>query len=291
MQIPNLQKYKRFTPLIVAIVSGLAAVFLINVYIQQRADEARRLEELKQKNLITVVIARQDISSGVAVKENMVKEETVNKALVQPRAATSLDRVIDKITIAPIAKGEQILLNKLTASGLEVSLSNKIPRGKRAITIPVDNISSVGGMIRPGDHVDIVGMVPIPTMGADGKTVNQLTTMPLFQDVLVLAVGQEYTPVPGGERGERKLSPIITLALTPQEASLVAFVQEQGRIRLVLRSPEDTGVQNVPPASWDTLFRLVMPQMFVEKPTELPKPQKKVEIYRGLQKEVKILEE
>ncbi len=291
MQIPNLQKYKRYMPLIVALISGLVAVFLINVYIQQRADEARRLEELKQKNLITVVIARQDISSGTAIKENMVKEETVNKILVQPRAAISLDRVVDKITIAPIAKGEQILLNKLTLSGLEVSLSSKIPRGKRAITIPVDNISSVGGMIRPGDHVDIVGMVPIPTMGADGKAVNQLTTMSLFQDVLVLAVGQEYTPVPGGEKGERKLSPIITLALLPQEASLVAFVQEQGRIRLVLRSPEDTAIQNVTPASWDALFRLVMPQMFVEKPAEVPKPQKKVEIYRGLQKEVKILEE
>lgn len=291
MKIPNLQIYRKYLPVIVAVASGLVAILLINVYIQQRADEARRLEELRQKNLMTVVVAKQDIQAGTAVKEIMVKEETLDKRLVQPRAATSLDRVIDRITIAPIAKGEQILLNKLTLSGLETSLSNKIPRGKRAITIPVDNISSVGGMIRPGDHVDIVGMVPIPTMGQDGKTVNQLTTMPLFQDVLVLAVGQEYAPVPGGERGEKKLSPIITLALLPQEASLVAFVQEQGRIRLVLRSPEDTVVQKATPASWDALFRLIMPEMFEEKPTVTPKPQKKVEIYRGLQKETKVLEE
>ena len=82
---------------------------------------------------------------------------------------------------------------------------------------------------------------------------------------------------------------MITLALSVHEANLVAFVQEQGRIRLILRSPGDTQVQPVAPASWDTLFRTVMPQAFTQ-PQEAPKPQKKVEIYRGLQKEIKILE-
>jgi pilus assembly protein CpaB len=170
-------------------------------------------------------------------------------------------------------------------------LSTKVPKGKRAITVPVDNISSVGGMIRPGDHVDVMGMVPLPAMTADGKQVTQMTTMPLFQDVLVLAVGQEFTNVPGGEKKERVLSPVITLALQPQEANLIAFVQEQGKIRLILRSPEDTQVQPAMPASWDALLRTVMPQAFQQAGTkEIPKPKKTVEIYRGLQKEIKTLE-
>lgn len=285
---------KKYLPLIIAGALGLIATFLINVYLKQKTQEAQQQVIATQKNLTTVVVARQDISSGTVIEENMLKEETVRKDMLQPRAAISIDRVANKITLAPISKGEQVLLNKLTISGLETSLSTKVPRGKRAITIPVDNISSVGGMIRPGDHVDVMGMVPVPAMTPEGKQVAQLSTMPLFQDVLVLAVGQEFTAaIPGAtgeKKGEKTLSPVITLALVPQEANLIAFVQEQGKIRLVLRSPEDTQVQPPVPASWDTLFRTVMPQAFQEQPKEAPKPKKTVEIYRGLNKEVKSLE-
>jgi len=286
-----IQLPKKYLPLIVAGVSGLIAVLLINNYVQQKTEEAKKRLISTQQNLSTVVVAKQDIPAGAAIKESMLKEETVYKDMLQPRAAISIDRAIDKITLAPISKGEQVLLNKISLSGQEGSLSMKVPSGKRAITIPVDNISSVGGMVRPGDHVDIVGMVPIPAVNAEGKQVIQMTTMPLFQDVLVLAIGQEFTSIPGAKKEEKAVSAVITLALSVQEANLVAFVQEQGRIRLILRSPGDTQVQPVAPASWDTLFRTIMPQAFTQPAQqEAPKPQKKVEIYRGSQKEIKILE-
>lgn len=282
---------KKFLPIIIAVGTGLLAILLLNTYLQRREEEIKRRALLKTKELTTAVLARQDISAGTVLKENMLKEETVHRALLQPRAATSIDRVVDKVTIAPISKGEQILLNKVTISGEVTTLSHKVPRGKRAITIAVDNISSVGGMLRPGDRVDVVGMVPWPVMTAEGKQATQMTSAPLFQDVLVLAVGQDFTyaPSPGrtGER-ERTVSPIITLALSPQEANLISFVQEQGKVRLTLRSPEDTQVQPVAPASWDALFRMILPPV-EEQPVEV-KPTRKVEIYRGLQKEIKVLE-
>lgn len=282
---------KKYLPIAIAAGLALVAVFLVNIYIQQQADMAKKRALAYQQGLTTVVIARQDIPSGTVVKESMLVEEKLPKKLIQPRAAGSMDRVVDRITVAPISKGEQILLNKITLGGQESSLSMKIPAGKRAITVPVDNISSVGGMIRPGDHVDIVGMVPIPAINAEGKQVSQMTTMPLFQDVLVLAVGREFTNIAGSGKEERSAYPVITFALSPQEANLIAFVQEQGRIRLILRSPGDTQVQPIAPASWDTLFRTVMPQAFQEQPViEKPKPKKTVEIYRGLNKEVVPLE-
>lgn len=270
---------------------GLLAAFLINIYIQREAEKAKEGAIRTQKNLTTVVVAKQDIAAGVTITEDMVKEDTVHKDTVQPHVATTIDRVVNKITRAPISRGEQILLNKLSISGQEITLAPKIPRGKRAITIPVDNISSVGGMIRPDDHVDVMGMVPISDMSPEGKQIVKMTTMTLFQDVLVLAVGQEFTAVPassGEKKTEKTLLPVITLALSPQEASLIAFVQEQGKIRLILRSPQDTQTQPPVPASWETLLRTVMPQP--QAVQEVPKPKKTVDIYRGLNKEVKVLE-
>lgn len=285
LQIP-----KKHLPLIIATVTGIIAVALINRYIQQQVKIAREREAEQLKNLTTVVIAKVDIPAGTVLKEQMLKEETISRKLLQPKAATSIERVVDRFTLVPMSKGEQVLLNKVSITGLEGSLSMKVPAGKRAIAIPVDSLSSVGGMIRPGDHVDIVGLVPVPGVTAEGKQITQMTPMLLFQDVLILAVGQEFTTVPGAKKEERAVSPTVTVALTPHEANLVAFVQEQSKIRLILRSPGDTQTQPIPPATWETLFRTVMPQL-VEKPPQPPsKPQRKVEIYRGLQKEIKTLE-
>ena len=291
MQMP-----KKYLPLVVAGVLGLAATFLVNMYIRQREKEAVEGVKQRQKDLTLVVVAKQDIPTGTAIEGKMLKEETVHKDMLQPRAATAMDRVVGRIALVPFSKGEQILLNKVTLSGLETSLSSKVPAGKRGITVPVDNISSVGGMVRPGDHVDVVGMVPMPAIGPDGKPAAQMNTVPLFQNVLVLAVGQDFTNTPGSsEQKEKTMSPIITLALSPQEANLIAFIQEQGKIRLILRSPGDTQTQpaSATRAGWDTVLRTVMPEAFQEQPgmpKELPKPKKQVEIYRGLQKEVKSLE-
>ena len=287
---------KKYLPLIIAAAAGLLAVILINLYIQQQAEATKQQVITGQKNLVNVVVARDDIPAGTAIKEDMVKELTVSRDALQPRAAQSIDRVIDKASLAPIAKGEQVLLNKLAISGQEISLSSKIPKGKRAITIPVDNISSVGGLIRPGDHVDVIGNVPVPVMTAQGKQAMQPTTMPLFQDILVLAVGQEFTTIPGDSKEKKEtratLANVITLALDPQQANLIAFAQEQGKVRLVLRSPGDTQIQPAVPASWDALYRNVMPQAFKEEPVEqkASRSEKTVEIYRGASKESKNIE-
>ena len=285
-----IQLPKKYLPIIIAGVLGFIATLLINFYIQQQTEEAKRRVLAGQKMMTSVIIAKRDIPAGTMIEEDMLREETVRREQLQPSAATTVARVLNKIAMAPIAKGEQVLLNKITISGQEVSLSAKVPRGKRALTIPVDNIASVGGMLRPGDHVDILGMVPIPQINAEGKQVVQMSTIPLFQDVLILAVGQEYTSAPSAERSARA-APTITFALTPEEANLVAFVQEQGRIRLVLRSPEDTKIQPPVPATWEMVLRAVMPDLFKERPVEQPKPKKTVEIIRGLNKEVKELED
>ena len=283
------ESIKKFLPLAVAAIAGLVAIFLINAYVSQRTEEAKKIEAQRQASIVTVVVATRDIAAGATLNASMLKEEKMYKNVAQRGSANSIDRVADRITMAPIAKGEQVLLNKITISGEESSLAMKIPKGKRAITLSIDNISSVGGMLRPGDHVDIMGVVPIPEKSSEGKSTVQATTMPLFQNVLVLAVGQDFTTEGGKNTGNT--SPAITFALTPEEANLVTFVQEQmGRLRLILRSPEDASVQPATMASWDTLLRTVMPQAF-QKPVEQPKKAvKSVEIYRGLQKEVRPIE-
>jgi pilus assembly protein CpaB len=288
-------------PLIIGIVLAVAAVVLINVYISDREQQIQNKVEQAavewQKNQAAVLVARRNIPQGSTIDPEVLETKIIPNQYIQPQAVTSLDRISGMVVAVPIAKGEQITLNKLlTTSRARVqSLAMATPVGKRAITISVDNIAALSGMIRAGDYVDVLAVLPIPVQVAGGKEVNQPTTFSLFQNVLVLAVGKQLVSGETGssryEKESQSSSPLITLALAPQEANLIIFVQEQGRIRLVLRSPADSQVQPIAPAGWETLFRYIMPQQQPVITGQEEKPTKQVEIYRGLKREVVPLRE
>jgi len=294
--------------LIAGIVLGLIAVFMANTYISQQRhkviEEAnRKVQSIKtelETNQAPVLVAKEDIPAGAMIDPNKLEVKIVPKQYLQPQAATSLDRIAGMLTLTTISKGEQITLSKLSfkqAAG-GGGLAGLTPVGKRAVTISVDNLASLAGMLKPGDYVDVIAMVPIPVQAPGSKQMTtQAAVVPLFQNVLVLAVGQQTGAAPvASEAGGRyaapapkEASPLITLALSPQEASLIAFVEEQGKIRLVLRSPADSQTQSIQPTSWESLLQYIMPQTGtkVEEPAKEVSPEERpsVEIIRGMNKE------
>jgi len=289
MQMP-----KQRIILIGGIVLGVMAVFMINVYLNQQRQliiqSAKEKLEKMRASQASVLVAKNDIPRGVAITSDSLEAKIIPAQFTQPQAVTSLDRISGMVTIAPISKGEQVTLTKLSYSRQTGGLSENTPVGKRAITISVDNISSLAGMIKAGDYVDVLVIIPIPVQTPEGKQVTQPTVIPLFQNILVLAVGQETSTavIPADEARlkakERKevSSPLITLALAPLEANLISFVQEQSKIRLVMRSPADAKIEPVQPTSWETLFHYLM----LDKPKEEPKEKfPVVEVYRGLNRE------
>lgn len=289
---------QRRVALIIGAVLSLIAIVMVKLYVDQQRrafrEAAQRQLAQERANQTSVLVARADIPKGTPIEPDMLAAAIIPKEYIQPQAVTSLDRIAGMVTALPIAKGEQISLGKLISSqqAARGSLAMATPVGKRAVSITVDNISSLGGMIRPGDYVDVIAMAPIPVIAPDGKQTTQVSVIPLFQNVLVLAVGQDLgglAPEVGSRyKKETKAepSPLITLALSSQEASLIAFMQEQGKIRLILRSPADSQIQPVVPASWDTLFMYLAPQEALKQAQREEAPKKVVEIYRGLQKEV-----
>jgi Flp pilus assembly protein CpaB len=177
-------------------------------------------------------------------------------------------------------------------------------------------------MIKPGDYVDVIAILPptaIPI--AEGRDIVQKATVPLFQNVLVLAVGGQLSASPAEEEAggrwswampprekeqpqqrKQEVLPLVTLALPPQEASLLSFISEQGKVRLVMRSQADATVQPLPPANWETFFAYVNSKLPPQpkqdttenEPEEAPviiKEPRKIEIYRGLNKEYITLSE
>lgn len=303
--------------MIIGIILALSSFVMVKVYLDQQRraylEEAQnKLETFKASivdNQASVLVAKEEIPKGVEIKPENLAINIIPKEYVQPQAISSLDRIEGMITIAPFSPNEQITLSKLTLPIRAGGLAEVTPVGKRAVTVSVDNIASLVGMIRVGDYVDVISVVPVPVQTPQGQQVNQVV-IPLFQNILVLAVGQDIgRPQPAQtesryrrEEKPAEPSPLITLALTPQEANLVAFIQEQGKVRLTLRSPADSEIRLVEPASWDTVFQHIMPSNEEQvRPTapapqpvevfmEEPRPKEGVvEIYRGQTKDTLVL--
>jgi pilus assembly protein CpaB len=262
----------KILPLVVSVGCGLLAVVLISVYLQQK-ERVIMGNKPKTVSYAVAAVATLDVPKGTVIKESMVDLKKIPEDYLQPRVATSLERVVGKTTIADIAKGEQILLSKISYPEAELTLSMKTPPGKRAIAITVDAASSLGGAIKVGDKVDIIATIPIPVKNAEGKAAFQNGFFPLFQNVPVLAGGGGSAP------GEKGSAGTLILALNPQEAAFVTLLQEQGKLKLALRGPNDVQYEPVQPATQEALIRYV----FGEQPQPPPLPPS-VEIYRGVSK-------
>ena len=124
--------------------------------------------------------------------------------------------------------------------------------GWRAISIPVSQVTSVSGLIRPNNFVDVIGTFHFPD--AKGDSSLDTVTKTILQRVKVLATGADigYAQQNGAQSGSSAAArsySTVTLELTPKEVEMIIFAQQKGTLTLSLRSYEDpnitTDVQSV----------------------------------------------
>lgn len=289
---------QRVIPLIFAIAMGLVAVVGVHQYIR-RKEHALAQERAKllatYREPISVVMAAQDFPEGTALEAPLLTTASIPQSFVQPYAVSSPNEVAGMITLVPIAEGEQVLTTKLRRPDVAPpgsTLSLVMPEGKRAATIQVDALTGVGGFVRPGDKIDVLWTIALPSpSGGQGEPV----TLTLFQDVPVVAVGPEFVgrqPVQGEEaQTASSAAGIVTLAMTPQDISFLLFAREHGRIQLSLRPRNEGGVVAVAPANLNTLIEAVLGVSPTRpEPTETAR-EREVEVYKGLKRDVLVLSE
>lgn len=286
---------KKKLSIVLALVMALMAVAMFRNYTSQVEKKF-----VSSEKKAYVLVATVNIPAGTTIDETMMKFDAIPEKYVQPKATSSQSLVVGKRAIADIFPGEQIMSTKLTIAVKNTSLAMRTPQGKRAMAFTIPFLAAVGGKVRPGDYVDVMGTFPYNSQ-VDGKTVTELVSVTLFQNILVL--GAEGG---GGMEARGKPSPaptdlIVTLALSPREIALFTYALDQGKLRLVLRPPLETVVEPVPPvevnAMWQYVFSNLGQEFLAPKDEKVPimqsqQPEKKaeppppptVEIYRGTEK-------
>ncbi|OGQ04910.1 MAG: Flp pilus assembly protein CpaB [Deltaproteobacteria bacterium RIFCSPLOWO2_12_FULL_44_12] len=228
---------------------GLSALVLAWGFLK-----AKELSLNKMRESYPVLIAKKDILQGMKLDISMVELSKAPRRFLQPAALSSLDAIVGMVTAAPILQGEQILETKLVSIGAATGLSVKIPQDQRALSIEVDEVSGVAGLIKPNDFIDLLATFEME----DSSETLQTATYTLAQKVLVLAVnddlGNPFNPEIWEKRTQAKglfaskgFSDVagmqrrktLTLALSPQQVQEIEFAKNSGTLAVALRSKLD----------------------------------------------------
>ncbi|MEX1227411.1 MAG: Flp pilus assembly protein CpaB [Marinobacter sp.] len=213
---------------VVSVLVGSVAVWLSADYIQGRVSGIRTQLE-SEYEMMPVVAASVDLARGGEVARSNLRVVHLPKRFVPSQAIhpKQLNRIEGANLVVDVAAGQPVLTNYVTRGVIRTgTFSSQIGEGMRAVTFPVDMVSSVGGLLNPGDKIDLLA-----TMRMQNR--EGLVTLPLLDNLEILAVGEVFQ----GANDRRYQH--ITLELSPKDSARLLQARQEGSLTAVLRSPED----------------------------------------------------
>jgi pilus assembly protein CpaB len=157
---------KTWMMLLSAIGFGLVAAVLSVLYLKSR--EAAILESLlgEEEVIVSIVVPNKDLLKGTRLSEDQLSlldmpEKYVSDATLRP---VNYETYLGRFMINGVSAGRPLLATDIETK-FPRDFSDLINVGNRAITIQVDEINSLSGMIRPGNHVDIYTMIQAKVAG------------------------------------------------------------------------------------------------------------------------------
>jgi pilus assembly protein CpaB len=212
----------------VALLVGALAALGMHRYLRERMLAIE--EQARAQKMVTVLVAKDNLSKGATLNADVVavREIPADWAHAQAITPAQIDQLEQQKLAYPAARGEMLLWPQLQAQS-GPTFASRLGTGLRAITVPVDDINSLSGMLEPGDRIDLVAAI------RQGATTTMLT---LLQDVLILATGA-HAAGDGEDKAGRRSYTTITLEATALQAQQVLAAREVGKLAALLRAPAD----------------------------------------------------
>ena len=201
-----------------------------------------------------VLVAARPLRAGTLLKPEDVAAEPRPSNSIPPGAKidseTSRSELFGAMIRRNLNKGEVLLAGDALNPGDRGFLAAVLGPGMRAITVGVDLVSGLAGLVWPGDRVDLIltqsqdaGDVP-PARRVSGETV--------LHDVRVLAIDRQLVQGATSESPESQAVRTVTLEVTPPDAERVAVAERLGHLSLAVVAVEQTGgstAADLPPQS------------------------------------------
>ncbi len=221
-------KAKPMLLLVVALGCGLVAMLGV-----QQVMSGPTQEEPTAPETVDVMVATKDVDRFGILDESNTEFKTISIKDAPEGAITSRSDVENSALRYGAVKGDFILLSKLTDKNHKPS--KEIPEGMRVVTVSVNQTKTHSGLLRPGDHVDVV--LTYKFNGPNRESIQRTVTV--LQDIEVFASGNVRRSTFKTEEGNEIKAKNISLLASPDHANLLMLAESRGQLTLSLRKEGD----------------------------------------------------
>jgi hypothetical protein len=218
---------RRTVGIIAAIVLAILGTLGLVGYVQGAKNDA-----VAGEKLVRVYVASDAIPAGTSVSQigNKITTEKVPAKVRAKDAVTNLKLVKGEVASIGLLAGEQLVTSRFVpAASFATATAKGVPAGMFGATVSLDPEQALGGQVRAGDHVSIVGITT-----NNGSTAD--TASLIASNVLITSVQIDGSNGDNPRRREVTAAPtgkfFVTFALTQADLEKVVSSANSGRVWL-----------------------------------------------------------
>jgi pilus assembly protein CpaB len=223
----NTRRITLIVAVLLAVGTGILTLRYLSSINQQAQTQTQTVESKP------IIIANRDIPARAKILPEMLTRVNRPANEVEPGALADPKQAEGDIALINIPANSTVTETKV-GHPAELGVTARLKPGMRAVTIPVDRVKAVAGLIAPGDKVDVMASVP---RGANSVP----HTFTIIRDATVLAVNEQLDEADAGASPDPDAGnpTLITLAVTAAQATLLTSADINTTLRLALRSPNE----------------------------------------------------
>lgn len=239
-------KGKAIIPLVLGLGVGILAVKLAMDTIRKAQAGGKDVE------MVMVVRMTQDIRAFDEIQQDMLEVVETSDTTLIPAEERIEDpsAVVGRVVSKSVSQGSVLMLSMLAPEGTPVGMVGRIPPGFRAVSVRIDEVTSAGFQIRPGDWVDVVVVMDVNSgTGAGRHTIAKV----ILQNVQVAAIGRSSDTGRGVGSQKSKPAQSATLFVAEADVPKLHLAVTQGRVTLAMRGADAGISENFTSATMDDL--------------------------------------
>lgn len=255
---------KRTLVLLAALVVGVVAAGALYFYVNGIENRA-----YKGTQPVLVWVVKQDIPAGTpgAAAQSFIGQKKVPLDVRPATAITDPSTIVGKVAKINLVAGQVVVADMFAEQTdvLQSTFADRLGPGRVAVTVSVDQVHGVSGLLQPGDRVTMmVVLTGAEAAAASGdSTTTTVKGAPsgadlgqirfLYQNVEILAVGTNIgTASPAGNTAvTASSSGLITLAVSSEAAARIALAGSQLYLAL---EPKNYTPSSVADVGWGNEF-------------------------------------
>ncbi|MFA6882084.1 MAG: Flp pilus assembly protein CpaB [Aminobacterium sp.] len=224
---------KRGIFLVVSLLLGIMAALLVYQQIRSYKLKIARAE----RELISVVVATRPKDAFSIITSEDVKSVRMPRSSIPAEEVLPLNEVIGKASMMALSTGDPVLKGKLSLDPEKLGVAFQLPLGRLAMALPINEVSATGGLLKPGDYVDVFHVYK-------EQESEEPTSRLLLSRVKVLAMGGVLSRAEEKDTSKEKevTARTAVVDVSPDEAAVIAWAQTLGELWLALRPAQEETV-------------------------------------------------